>query len=63
MAIARAGMTNRDLAKSLGISEQAFYNKIQGEREFKNSEMKKLAKLLKLSMKDVNVIFFDKSVN
>ena len=62
-SIARAGITNRKLAEQLGLSEQAFYNKIQGDTEFKGSEIKGLAKVLNLSMKDVNTIFFDRDVN
>ena len=62
-AIARVGITNRRLAEYLGLSEQAFYNKIQGETEFKGSEIKGLAKILHLSMQDVNAIFFDKDLN
>lgn len=62
-AIARVGITNRRIAEYLGLSEQAFYNKIQGETEFKGSEIKGLAKVLNLSMRDINTIFFDKDVN
>lgn len=62
-SIARAGVTNRKLAEILGLSEQAFYNKIQGETEFKGSEIKRLANALRLSMNEVDVIFFDRSVN
>lgn len=62
-SIARAGITNRKLAEHLGLSEQAFYNKIQGDTEFKGSEIKGLAKVLNLSMKDVNTIFFDRDMN
>ncbi len=62
-AIARAGVTNRKLALRLGLSEQAFYNKIQGETEFKGSEIKCLATELRLSMEEVNLIFFDREVN
>lgn len=62
-AVARAGITNRELSLNLQISEQAFYNKIKGQTEFKNSEIKKLAELLNLSMDDVNAIFFDSEVN
>ena len=61
-SIARAGITNRK-PEHLGLSEQAFYNKIQGDTEFKGSEIKRLAKVLNLSMKDVNTIFFDRDVN
>ena len=62
-SIARAGVTNRSLAAQLGLSEQAFYNKIQGETEFKGSEIKNIARALGLSMNDVNFIFFDQEVN
>lgn len=63
VAIARAGVTNRFLARNLGISEQAFYNKISGESEFKSSEIRKLSGLLNLSFNDINDIFFSGCVN
>ena len=62
-AIARAGISNRDIAAKIGLSEQAFYNKLSGKTEFKNSEIQKLATILSLSMNSVNVIFFDGKVN
>ena len=61
--IARAGVSNKALAAHLGLSEQAFYNKVAGRTEFKNSEIKALAKELSLSMATVNYIFFDNMVN
>ena len=63
VAMAKAGTTNRDLAKELGLSDQAFYNKINGITEFKNSEIIRLAHALSLSMDAVNSIFFDGMVN
>ena len=62
-AVGRAGISHRDLAKELGMSAQTLYNKIDGISEFKNSEICKLAKILSLSMSDVNIIFFGGSVN
>ena len=62
-AVARAGITNRDMAAHLGMSEQALYNKANGKTEFKGSEIVKAAKLLNLNIDDVNIIFFDASVN
>lgn len=56
-AIARAGISNRDIAAKIGLPEQAFYNKLSGKTEFKNSEIQKLAAILLLSMNAVNVIF------
>lgn len=62
-AAIRAGLSNRDLARETGLSNQAFYNKLNGQTEFKNSEIVRLSKLLSLSMADVNNIFFDGIVN
>lgn len=62
-AIMKANKTYRSIARSLGISEQAFYNKVQGITEFKNSEIKKIASILHLSLAEVNFIFFDCEVN
>lgn len=56
-AIARAGVSKREIAAQLGVSEQAFYNKLNGRAEFKNSEIIKLSEMLGLSMEDVNLIF------
>lgn len=56
--IARHGISNRALAKELCISEQAFYNKLNGITEFKESEIKKLANALLLSPERVNLLFF-----
>lgn len=55
--IVRSGMSNRKVARDLGISEQAFYNKLNGASEFKESEIKKIIKMLKLSSARVNQIF------
>lgn len=62
-AVARAHITYRALAIELGLSEQALHNKVKGLTEFKSSEIKKAAELLKLSMEEVNDIFFDSMVN
>jgi ribosome-binding protein aMBF1 (putative translation factor) len=62
-AIAKEGVTNRHLANCLELSEQAFSNKVSGRTEFKNSEIKILAKELNLNMTAINSIFFDNTVN
>ena len=56
--IARHGISNKTLAKELDVSEQTFYNKLNGTSEFKESEIRKLAKLFSLSPDQVNLIFF-----
>lgn len=63
VAVARSGLSNREIAANLKLSEQAYYNKVNGQSEFKNSEIKSLARLLRLTMQGVNDIFFDGSVN
>ena len=55
--IARKNISNREIARALGISEQSFYNKIGGTSEFKESEIKKLVSILELTPDDVNRIF------
>lgn len=60
-AIARAGKTYRGLARSIGISEQAFYNKLNGESDFKASEIKTLRGELNLTSDEVNYIFFNEA--
>ena len=61
--VARAGLTNRSVAKEIGMSEQALYSKLSGRREFKNSEIKAIARMLGLDLVGVNTIFFDGEVN
>lgn len=56
--VARKGVSNRAISQALGISEQAFYNKMSGKAEFKESEIKKIAQVLLLTSDDVNRIFF-----
>lgn len=63
IALVKNNVSNRDLAMMIGLSEQALYNKINGTTEFKNSEIKKIAEFLNLSLQDVNNIFFDGMVN
>lgn len=61
--IARKGISNRAVAGELNISEQAFYNKMSGTSEFKESEIKKLIQILELSAADVDRIFLSENVN
>lgn len=63
VAMARRKISNRDLAAQIPLSEQALYNKMNGVTEFKNSEIKRIAEVLNLSMEQVNTIFFDGIVN
>ena len=56
--ISRKRKTYRSLAKAFGISEQALYNKLNGESDFKASEIKVLREELSLTSEEINYIFF-----
>lgn len=60
---ARRRISNRAIAEELNISEQAFYNKMSGASEFKESEIKKLIQILGLTAEDVDRIFLSENVN
>lgn len=53
----RKGINQRTLAAALGISENALYQKLKG-REFKESEIRKIADMLCLTAEDINRFFF-----
>lgn len=55
--IARKGISNKAIIEALNISEQAFYNKIKGTTEFKESEIRALVDVLGLTAEDINRIF------
>lgn len=58
LAITRASITKREIAKQLNISETALYNKLRNAAEFKASEIEKLKNILNLSESERNKIFF-----
>lgn len=47
------------IAKSCNLTNSGFYKKLNGKSEFKQSEIKNIKELLKISDKDLNVYFFD----
>lgn len=49
------GLTKKQVASHLGLSEQGFLLKLNNQNEFKASEIKKLCDLLKL--KDSSIFF------
>lgn len=63
VSIVRSGLTNRAVAKHIGISEQAFYSKLRGDTEFKGSEIKSISVLLGLTPEEIDSIFFKEYVN
>jgi len=57
-AIKRAGITKREIARKLGLSEMGLYKKIHNETEFKASEIMALSQLLNLLPPERDKIFF-----
>lgn len=56
--IEESKLSKNTIAEALGLSRQGLYNKLNGVREFKGSEIKKLIQLLELSDDDQRCIFF-----
>ena len=59
----KAKVSKKDYAKSLGISLQALYNKLNNLTEFKQAEISATCKLLNLSTKERDEIFFAHKVD
>ena len=53
------GLKKQFIAESLGISRETLYNKLTGKTEFTAAEIRRLAKILSLSQKDIQRIFFN----
>ncbi len=51
------------IAEKLGVSRQTLYNKMQGKREFKTSEVSKLCGILRLSAEERKLVFFADKVD
>lgn len=47
------------IAKSCNLTSAGFYKKLNGKSEFKQSEIKNIKELLKISDKDLNIYFFN----
>ena len=56
--LARNKLSIPKAADAIGIGKKAFYAKMNGESEFKQTEIMKLKKLLNLSDERVSSIFF-----
>lgn len=46
-------LTVRGTARLLGLSDQGFYNKLNGPSDFTASEVKKLSEILKVSISEL----------
>lgn len=58
--ITDSGITITAIAKKLGITREGFYKKLNNETEFKASEISALQKILRLTNKKRDEIFFAK---
>lgn len=56
--IDESGISISFIADKIGISRETLYNKLCGKTEFKVSEVSTLARLLRLTPKEVDKIFF-----
>lgn len=61
--ISDSGMAMVSLAEKTGILRESLYNKLKGNTEFKASEISSLSKVLRLSTRERDAIFFDSQVN
>lgn len=52
------GLTQKQLALMLGMTEKTYNRKELGLADFARGEILRIAELLDLSLQDVNVIFF-----
>ena len=56
--IDQSEISKSELAEVLGISRQGLYNKLDGEKEFKGSEIKTISRTLELTSAERDAIFF-----
>lgn len=61
--IDKSGMSIVAISQKIGITREGFYKKLNGETEFKASEIITLSKILGLSKLDRDKIFLPNKVN
>lgn len=61
--IDESGFTYSEIAQELGITRQGLWKKIHNHSEFKQSEIEKITRLLKLDMEVNSKIFFKNFVD
>ncbi len=60
--IEECGFTVKEFAAKMNLSCSAFYKRISGKREFKISEIFRMAELLSLTSSEVEAYFFEYEV-
>ena len=58
LQIKRIGISKKELAEKLNISEMSLFNKVRNVTEFKASEIVALTDILKLTKEQREIIFF-----
>lgn len=56
--IEESKISRNTIAESIGITRQGLYNKLDGKKEFKVSEINQLSKMLNLTSVEREAIFF-----
>lgn len=59
-AVERASISEAELCNSIGMNEETWRRKLNGEIEFTVSDILKLRTALSLSNRDIKLIFFDR---
>jgi transcriptional regulator with XRE-family HTH domain len=54
--------TQKSISTELGMGIISYHRKELGQREFTRTEIEKTAKVLELTLQDVNEIFFDNNL-
>ncbi len=57
-AIIRTGLSSKELAQKIGISERTLYRKMSGDSDFTRIEIIEIRNLLNLSSAELEEIFF-----
>jgi transcriptional regulator with XRE-family HTH domain len=57
-ALLKSKLTQREIAKKLGLSFNTVYRKVNGHSEFNASEIQTIGKLLNLNDQEKSAIFF-----
>lgn len=61
IAVSRVPITA--IAEGMGLSRQSLYNKMNGKRDFKISEVNRICEILRLTDEEKNNIFFEDEVD
>ncbi len=55
-------LTLTDVANRIGITIQSFSKKLNGEVDFKTTEIDKLMNILQISKREIDIYFFEEEV-